>query len=163
MWIFLSNPNKNNRLSSSVNHIQCSSNFVIYSIKFGHNNSINHSWILFLNCKVNQWLVELGKLVNWIISNQCFSHKQNNIRLIYVNKFCKCFHQRLISLHSPGGVNQYHIIFLTFCLLNCLFGNNSWVVLVAFVIQRYLKTLCMCHQLLDSTRSKIITSCKHHI
>ena len=104
MRVFLTNSYKNNRLSCSVNHIQCCPNFVVYRIEFSHYNTINYSRILLLNCKVNQWLIELCKLVNWVVSNQSFTYKQDNIRLVDVDKFCESFHQRLISLHSSGSV-----------------------------------------------------------
>lgn len=162
MRVFLTNSYKNNRLSCSVHHIQCCPNFVVHRIEFSHYNTINYSRILLLNCKVNQWLVELCKLVNWVVPYQCFTYKQDNIRLVDVDKFCESFHQRLISLHSSSSVNQDNIVFLAFCILNCFFGNDSRIVFVAFVIQGNFKALSMSHQLLNSSWPEIVTSCQHN-
>jgi len=143
MRILLANTDENNWFSCSVNHVKSSTNFIIYCVKFGHDNSINCSWIIILNRVINQTLIELLKLINGIISYESFSYKQNSIRLIDMNQFGKSFHQSFISLHSSSCINQNNIIVFSFCFLQSFLSNNSWVIFVALLIKRNVKTFAM--------------------
>ena len=53
MWVFLANPNEDNRFASGVNHVQSSPNLFINGVKLGKYNAVNGSWIRILNCVVN--------------------------------------------------------------------------------------------------------------
>lgn len=48
----------------------------------------------------NSNLIELWKLINSIISDQCLSNKQDKIWIVKVNKLWECSHQRFIILKS---------------------------------------------------------------
>ena len=152
---------KDDGLARGVNHIQGSANFLVNSVELGHDDSVDNSWILILNGKVDQRLVELGQLINRIITNKSFTNKQDSIWLIDMNQLSECSHQGLITLHSSGSVNKDNIIFLAFSFLQSLFGNNCWIIFVAFLIKRNVKTSSMSLKLLYSTRSEIITTSYH--
>ena len=85
MRVFLANADENDWLSCSVDHIECSPNFLVDGVKLGQDDAINCSWVFNTHRKVNQTLVELSQLVNRIIADESFTHKQNDIGLVDVD------------------------------------------------------------------------------
>ena len=149
MWVFLSNTNKHNWFARRINHVESSSNFIIDSIKLGHDNSVNDSWVVVLNGKVNQALVEFSQLIDGVITHKSFTNKKNCVWFVNVDKLCKCFHQGFVALHSSSCINQHNIVMFVSCFCQSFFSNDCSVVFVTLLIQRNIKTLAVSLKLLN--------------
>jgi hypothetical protein len=151
MRILLPYTNKDNRLSSSINHIQSCAYLLINRIKFSQNNSINHPWILLRYRKINQTLVELCQLINCIITNQSLTNKQNCIRFVQMDQLSQRPHKGFIALHPARRVNQNHIILFVFGLKQRFLCNNSWIIFISLLIKRKVKTGSVSLELFNCT------------
>jgi len=85
MRVFLAYSHKYNWFASGVHHIESSTHFVIDSIKLGHDDAINSARVIVLDSIVNKLLIKFSELIDSIIPNKSFPHKQNYIRIVHMN------------------------------------------------------------------------------
>jgi len=81
----LADANEHDWLASRVDHIERSPDLLVDSIKLGQDDTINCPWVLNTYREVNQTLVELDQLVNSIVTDESFTHKQHDIGLVDVD------------------------------------------------------------------------------
>jgi hypothetical protein len=105
MGVFLANTDEHDWLACRVDHVECSADFFVDGVKLSQDDAVNCSWVFNTDSKVNQTLVEFGQLVNRVITDESFTHKQHDVGLVDVNEFRQLSHQLFISLHATRGID----------------------------------------------------------
>ena len=162
MWVLLANSHEHDRLPGRVHHVEGSANFLIDSIEFGHDDPVNGPWVAHIDGEVNQRLIELGQLVDRIVANQSFAHEEYHVRRVDVNQFGKLAHEPFIALHTPGSVDQDHVVMLVLRLKQSFLSDHSWIVLVSLLVERNFEASCMSGELLDRARPEVVAGSEHH-
>lgn len=160
--VLLTDTNKDDRFPSRVHHVDGSTNLVVNSVKLGQNDPINRPWVVF-DSEVDQGLVELCQLVNGVVSDESFSNEEHHVWLVDVHKLCQLSHEPFIALHSASRVNQHNVILLVPGLLQSLFGNHSWIVLVPLLIKRDVEARSVDFELFNCATSEVVAACQHHL
>jgi hypothetical protein len=135
--VLLPHSHKHDWLSSSVHHVQSSSNFLINCVKLSQNDTINRPWVLRTNSVVDQTLVELCKLVDGIVAYKSLTYKKYDVWLINVNKFGKLSHKFFVALHPSCSVDKHYIKFLVASFSKSFFCNNRRIITISSFIQGY--------------------------
>lgn len=159
--ILLANTNENDGLASRVHHVERSSHLLVDRVELGHDDAIDDARVLILHCKVNQRLIEFGQLIDRVVADKGLSNEEDCVRLVDVDQLGQCSHQCLVALHSSGGVDEDHIVLVVLSFLQGFLGDHGWIVLVPFLIQRYIKARCVRLELFDGARPEVVTTCEH--
>ena len=111
----------------------------IDGVKFRQNNPIDQASSLFLRRQVQEPLTEFGQLINRVIAHQGLSHKQHQIRIVFVDQHRQLSHERLVILHSPRRVHQQALYPLPLCIFERLTTHIGRLFLVSPLKQRDVK------------------------
>ena len=79
-----------------------------------------------------------------------------------MHKLGELSHQFLVALHSASSVDQDHIVVFGASLLQCFFGDDSRVILVALLVEWDVETRSMRSQLLNCARPEVIATSEHN-
>lgn len=140
MGVLLADSDKQDWLSSRLNHVNRCAHFLVNCVKLSQDDPVDRPWISLINSKINQALVKLGQLVDRIVANESLTNEQDNIWLIHVDKLGKLAHQLLVTLHAACCVDQHDVVVLVSCFLKSLLCDDGWVILVSLFVYRNVET-----------------------
>ena len=158
MGVLLAHTDENDGFARGIDHVESGTDLVIDCVELGHDNGIDDPWVVVLDSKIDQRLVEFGQLVDGIISNQGLSNEENGIRLVDVDQLGQGLHEGLVALHTAGCIDQDDVVVLVLGLSKCLFGDDGRVIFVAFLVKRNLEARSMSLKLLDGSGSEVIAA-----
>mmetsp|Transcript_98798 Transcript_98798/g.175949 ORF Transcript_98798/g.175949 Transcript_98798/m.175949 type:complete len:210 (+) Transcript_98798:179-808(+) len=163
MSVLLSSANENNWLACHIHHGQRSSNLVVNRVVLGQKHAIDATRVPRISGHVDQRPVELGHLINRIISHQRLANKKNQVRGVHGYQFCKCPHERLVVLHTASSIYKDDIVTIGSRMGNRIFGDVCRILAIAAFKEWNVQASRVSLQLFNGSSTEGVTGTNQHI
>mmetsp|Transcript_12926 Transcript_12926/g.33195 ORF Transcript_12926/g.33195 Transcript_12926/m.33195 type:complete len:352 (-) Transcript_12926:1046-2101(-) len=164
IYVCLAATDKHHWSTAGVHHGNSGTHLVVDGVKLGEHNTVNGPRARILGiCQVSQALIELGELIDCIVSNECLTNKKHQLGLVQADEMRESTHQRVVILHAAGGVHQQNVCPLPLGLFHALKRNLGGVLFIAPLIQGHPEALTMSAELLHRPGTKGVTCGNHDL
>ena len=100
-----------------------------------------------------QTLIKSSRCVHGILSRHGIHHKERLVRLNAAMNFRNLVHHGLVHRQSAGGIHQDHRVTFGFSLFDGLRGDEDWVLLIGFGVNRHPDLFTQDFELVHSGRA----------